>query len=216
MSLEELFEIDIIVFADQEHFAVEVMALMLGVSAREFDAYIVPRDLAAAANPVAVAYVQADCESVTLIDVVKPVSGTAVTEMATTSMYFVATVAALKLLVVAACVNNDCLYGCLGCQACFQTVVTLVHYFLTVVDIYLLDCFADSVVDAASGISVCHRHCSVAQDSDTAVGKESVVDSVNAAVAVGGQSAAFLAFVSENQETYSQNFAQVVVCWNFG
>lgn len=134
MSLEELFEIDIIVFADQEHFAVEVRTMMLGV----FAAYIVARDLAAAANPVAVASVQADCESVTLIAAVKPVSGTAVTEMATTSMYFVATVAALKLLVVAVCVNNDCLYGCLGCQTCFQTVVavvTLVHYFLTVVDI---------------------------------------------------------------------------------
>jgi hypothetical protein len=94
MFLEELFEIDIIVFADQEHFAVEVRTLMLEV----FAAYLVAGDLAAAAS------VQADCESATLIAAAKPVYGTAVTEMATISMHFVAIVAALKPLVVARCV----------------------------------------------------------------------------------------------------------------
>ncbi|MCI31662.1 hypothetical protein A2U01_0052874, partial [Trifolium medium] len=115
MFLEELFEIDIIVFADQEHFAVEVRTLMLGV----FAAYLVAGDLAAAS-------VQAGCESATLIAAVKPVSGTAVTEMATILMHFVAIVAALKPLIVAACAQNDCLFGCLGCQTQFQTVVAVV------------------------------------------------------------------------------------------
>lgn len=149
MFLEELFEIGIIVFADQEHFAVEVRTLMLEV----FAAYLVARYLAAVANPVAVASAQADCESATLTAAVKPVAGTAASETATTLMHFVVIVAALKPLIVAACVQNDGLFGCLGCQTLFQIVVaavaTLVHYFPTVVDVYLLDCFADSLTAAA-------------------------------------------------------------------
>lgn len=45
--------------------------------------------------------------------------------------------------------------------------------------------------------------------SEAAVGKESVVDFVIVAAAVGEQLAAFLTFASENQETYS-------VHWNSG
>lgn len=144
MFLEELFEIDIVVFADQEHFAVEVRTLMLGV----FAAYLVATDFAAAANPVAVASVQAGYESATSIAAVKPVAGTAATEMATILMDCVAIVAALKPSVVAASVQNDGLFGCLGCQTQFQTVVavvTPVHCFPAVVDVYLLDCFDDSL-----------------------------------------------------------------------
>jgi hypothetical protein len=148
MFLEELFEIDIVVFADQEHFVVhfvvEVRTLMLGV----FAAYLVAKDFAAAANPVAVASVQAGYESATSIAAVKPVAGTAATEMATILMDCVAIVAALKPLVVAASVQNDGLFGCLGCQTQFQTavvVVTPVHCFPAVVDVYLLDCFDDSL-----------------------------------------------------------------------
>lgn len=48
-----------------------------------------------------------------------------------------------------------------------------------------------------------------ASASKAAAGKDIAADSVIAAVAVGEQSAAFLAFASENQETYS-------VSWNFG
>ena len=92
----------------------------------------------------------------TLIAAVKPVAGTAA--MAITLMHLVAIVAALKPLTVAACVPSDGLFGCLGCQTQFQTVVavvTPVDYFPTVVEVYLSDCFADSlavVVVAAAAV----------------------------------------------------------------
>lgn len=149
MFLEELFEIDITVFVDQEHFAVEVRTLMHEV----FAAYLVARDLAAAANPVAVATAQTECESVALIAAVKPVAVTAVNEIATNLMHFVVIVAALEPLVVVACVQNDDLFVCLGCQHQSQAavaVVTLRHYFPTVVDAYLLDCFADLLTVAVA------------------------------------------------------------------
>lgn len=69
-----------------------------------------------AKNLAAVASVQADCESATLIVTVKPVLGTTATEMATTLMHCVAVVAALKTLVIATRVQNDGLFGYLGCQ----------------------------------------------------------------------------------------------------
>lgn len=82
----------------------------------------------------------------------KPVLGTTATEMATTLMHCVAVVAALKTLVVAARVQNDGLFGYLGCQNQFQTAVavTRVHHFPKVVDVYLLDYFADLLTVVAT------------------------------------------------------------------
>lgn len=140
---EELFGIDIIVFA------VDVRTLMLG----DFAAYLVA---IFAKNLAAVASVQADCESATLIVAVKPVLGTTATEMATTLMHCVAVVAALKTLVVATRVQNGGLFGYLCCQNQFQTavVVTRVHHFPKVVDVYLLDYFADLLTVVATLVFV--------------------------------------------------------------
>ncbi|KAL5102366.1 hypothetical protein RYX36_006693 [Vicia faba] len=121
MFQEDLFGIDIIVFVDQEHFVVDVKTLMLGV----FATYLIAKNLVVAVNPFVVASVQADCEPAKLIVIVKPVAGTAATEMAATLTHCVAIVVALKPLVVATCVQNDSLFGCLGCQNQFQIVVVV-------------------------------------------------------------------------------------------
>ena len=106
MFLEELSEIDESVFADQEHFAVELRTLMLEVLA----AYLVARDLAAAANPTAVATVQAERESEASIAAVQPVAVTAELEMVT-AMHFVLIAAASF---VVACVWSAGLIACLA------------------------------------------------------------------------------------------------------
>ncbi|RDX58375.1 hypothetical protein CR513_62317, partial [Mucuna pruriens] len=133
--LHEFFESDITVFVDQEHFVVEVRTLMLEF----FAAYLVVRDL------VAVATVQAECESVVLIAVVNSVAGTAVHEVATNLMYFVVIVAALEPLVVAACVQSDDLFVQANVAAVIQA-----HYFPIVVDVNLLGCFADLLTVAVA------------------------------------------------------------------
>lgn len=102
MFLEGLFVIGTTVFVDQAHFAVEVRNLML----EAFAAYLVARNLAAAANPFAAAAVQAEIESVTSIAAVKPVAVVAALEMVTYLMHFVVIVAALELLMIVACVQN--------------------------------------------------------------------------------------------------------------
>lgn len=141
MFLEEFFESDTTASVDQEHFVVEVRTLTLEF----FAAYLFVRDLAAAANPIAVATVQTECESVALIAVVNPVAVVAVNEVATNLMYFVVIVAALEPLVVATCVQSDDLFACQHCQIHVQANVAAVtqgHYF-PIVDVYLLGCFAD-------------------------------------------------------------------------
>lgn len=109
------------------------------------------------------------------------------------------------------------MFGCLDCQTRFQTVavVTLVHYFLTV-DVYLLDCFADSltvvvavavacswhysVVDVTSGVSVCHQHCSVAQASEHVAHSLCLTEPLQAAAAVQASLAVeSLVFVADEQ-----------------
>lgn len=91
--------------------------------------------------------------------------------------------------------------------------------------------FAQQIVEkiAADLVAEGSAQSEVAYNSEAAVGEESVVDSVivAVAVAVGEQLAVYLAFASENQETYSvhwnsgqqcysENLAQVVECQNFG
>ena len=105
--------------------------------------YPVAKNLATAANLFVVASVQVDCEPAKLIVVVKLVAWTVALEMAATLTHCVTIFVVLKPLVVATCMQNDGLFGCLGYQNQFQTAVaiTLVHYFPTVVDVYLLNCF---------------------------------------------------------------------------
>lgn len=65
----------------------------------------------------------------------RPELGAAATEMATTLMHCVAVAAALKTLVVATRVQNDGLFGYLGCQNQFQTSVAVTRgYRLVVLD----------------------------------------------------------------------------------
>ena len=172
--------IDITAFVDQEHFAVEVTSLMPEV----FAAYLVAKDLAAAANPIAVATVQAEIESVASIAAVEPVTVTAAFGMVTNLMHFVVIVAALEPLIVVACVQSAGSFACLSCQIEVQgpaVAATQGHYFPTV-DAYLIGCFVDlltvvvvvvvaglkdySAVQATSAVAAYHQHYSVAQASD--------------------------------------------------
>ena len=174
--------IDITAFVDQEHFAVEVTSLMPEV----FAAYLVAKDLAAAANPIAVATVQAEIESVASIAAVEPVTVTAAFGMVTNLRHFVVIVAALEPLIVVACVQSAGSFACLSCQIEVQgpaVAATQGHYFPTV-DAYLIGCFVDlltvavvvvvvvaglkdySAVQATSAVAAYHQHYSVAQASD--------------------------------------------------
>lgn len=90
--------IDIVAFADQVHFAVEAKNPMPGI----FVAYLVVRDWAAAANPTAVATVQAEIVSVASIAAVEPVAVIAALEMVINLIHFVVIVAALEPLIVVA------------------------------------------------------------------------------------------------------------------
>lgn len=83
---------DIIAFDDQVHFAVEATNSMPEASA----AYLVVRDLAAAANPTAVATVQAEIVSVALIAAVEPVAVIASLVIVINLLHFVGIVAALE------------------------------------------------------------------------------------------------------------------------
>lgn len=110
-----------------------------------FALYLVTKYLVAVATSFTVAIVRAEIQSTTSIAVVKLVAMTAATEMPATLMHCVAIIVVLKPLVVATCVQDDDLFGCLGCQNQFQTVIAVapVHHFSTTVDVYLLDCFDD-------------------------------------------------------------------------
>ena len=66
-SLEELFVIDIIAFADQSHSVVEARNLMLDLMLEAFEYPVVINLAAAVAKPIAVAIVKVATESVTSI-----------------------------------------------------------------------------------------------------------------------------------------------------
>lgn len=95
MTLEEFFVTDIIAFVDQAHFAVEAVNLMPEILA----AYLVACDFAAAANPAAVAAVQAEVVSVASIVAVEPVIMVAVLVIALNLLHLFVIVAALEPLI---------------------------------------------------------------------------------------------------------------------
>lgn len=118
-----------------------------------FAAYPVARDLAAAANPAAVATVQAEIESVASIAAVEPVAVTAVFEKVTNLMHFAVIVAAWEPLIVVACVQSAGSFACL----------------MSCVDAYLIGCSVGlltvavvaslkdySAVKATSVVAACH------------------------------------------------------------
>lgn len=167
--------IDITAFVVQEHPNVEVRNPM----PEAFAAYLVARDSVVVANPIAVAIVQAEIESVALIAVVEPVAVTAVLEMVTNSMHLAVIVAELEPLIAVAHVQSAGLFACLNCQIEIQgpaAAVTQGHYFPTV-DVYLIGCFADllvavvaslkdySAVQVTSVTAANHQHYSVTQAS---------------------------------------------------
>jgi hypothetical protein len=156
------------------------MKFLEGVFVIDIAAYLVARDLVVVvANPVAVAIVQAEIESVTSIAAVELVAVTAVLEMVTNLMHLVVIVAELEPSIVVAHAQSVGLSAFLNYQIEVQgpaATVTQGHYFPTV-DVYLIGCFADllvaafanlkdySVVQVTSVIAAHHQHYSVAQAS---------------------------------------------------
>jgi hypothetical protein len=175
--LEGVFVIGITAFVDQEHPIVEVRNPM----PEAFAAYLVARDLVVVvANPVAVAIVQAEIESVTSIAAVELVAVTAVLEMVTNLMHLVVIVAELEPSIVVTHAQSAGLSACLNYQIEVQgpaATVTQGHYFPTV-DVYLVGCSADllvaavanlkdySAVQVTSVIAANHQHYFVAQASE--------------------------------------------------
>lgn len=172
-SLEELFVIDIIAFADQSHSVVEARNLMLDLMLEAFEYPVVINLAAAVAKPIAVAIVKVATESVTSIAAV------AVTVMAdlvcvTYQMHPVVIVAAPEPWAVVICVLSADQFAYLSYQTEFQATVvaaavTQKHYFEgpTVADAYQRGCFAEplTVVVAAAA---CFEDYSAGQASSVA------------------------------------------------
>lgn len=208
-SLEELFVIDIIAFADQSHSVVEARNLMLDLMLEAFEYPVVINLAAAVAKPIAVAIVKVATESVTSIAAV------AVTVMAdlvcvTYQMHPVVIVAAPEPWAVVICVLSADQFAYLSYQTEFQATVvaaavTQKHYFEgpTVADAYQRGCFAEplTVVVAAAACfedysagqassvaaaAACPQHCLVVQliDSVAYLLHLTVAPSATAAAAV--------------------------------
>ena len=174
-SLEELFVIDIIAFADQSHSVVEARNLMLDLMLEAFAEYLVVINLAAAvAKPIAVAIVKVATESVTSIAAV------AVTVMAdlvcvTYQMHPVVIVAAPEPWTVVICVLSADQFAYLSYQTEFQATVvaaavTQKHYFEgpTVADAYQRGCFAEPLTVIVAAAAACFEDYSAGQASSVA------------------------------------------------
>lgn len=193
-SLEELFVIDIIAFADQSHSVVEARNLMLDLMLEAFAEDPVVINLAAAvAKPIAVAIVKVATESVTSIAAVAAVAVTVMAALVcvTYQMHPVVIVAAPEPWAVVICVLSADQFAYLSYQTEFQATVvaaavTQKHYFEgpTVADAYQRGCFAEplTVVVAAAACfedysagqassvaaaAACPQHCLVVQLIDS-------------------------------------------------
>lgn len=174
-SLEELFVIDIIAFADQSHSVIEARNLMLDLMLEAFAEYPVVINLAAAAvaKSIAVAIVKVATESVTSIAVVVTVMAALV--CVTYQMHPVVIVAAPGPWTVVICVLSADQFAYLSYQTEFQATVvaaavTQKHYFEgpTVADAYQRGCFAEPLTVVVAAAAACFEDYSAGQASSVA------------------------------------------------